>query len=85
MQVQVRIRNRDRLLGADSWVAQTMDRSVVRDLVQRHERGANEELRLWTLLSLEMWHESFFGSAPSVPRPRHGLMALPAALGLADS
>lgn len=76
---------RDRLLGADSWVAQTMDRSVVRDLVQRHERGAHEELRLWTLLSLEMWHESFFGSAPSVPRPRHGLMALPAALRLADS
>ncbi|MCY7402935.1 MAG: asparagine synthase (glutamine-hydrolyzing) [Nocardioides sp.] len=76
---------RDRLLGADSWVAQTLDRSVVRDLVQRHERGADEELRLWTLLSLEMWHESFFGSAPPVPRPRHELTARPVTQGPAES
>ena len=61
---------RQRLLGADSWVAQTLDRDLVRDLVDRHERGANEELRLWTLLSLEMWHDCFFGTAPAVPRPR---------------
>ena len=61
---------RHRLLGADSWVAQTLDQDVVRDLVDRHERGANEELRLWTLLSLEMWHDCFFGSAPTPPIPR---------------
>lgn len=61
---------RDRLTGADSWVAQTLDRSTVRDLVERHDRGAHEEVRLWTLLGLEMWHDCFFGPAPSVPRPR---------------
>ena len=76
---------RDRLLGADSWVAQALDRSLVRDLVQRHDRGVDEELRLWTLLSLEMWHESFFGSAPPIPRPRLGMAAQPVAQGLADS
>lgn len=63
---------RDRLTGADSWVGQTLDRSVVRDLVERHERGANEEIRLWTLLCLEMWHDCFFGSSPSIPGPRQG-------------
>ncbi len=68
---------RDRLTGADSWVGQTLDRAQVRDLVDRHERGANEEIRLWTLLCLEMWHESFFGSGPAaqpaVPRPREAI------------
>ncbi len=64
---------RDRLLGAESWVAQTLDRTVVLELVQRHERRADEELRLWTLLSLEMWHATFFGTAPVVPRPRDAL------------
>lgn len=63
---------RDRLTGADSWVGQTLDRSLVRDLVDRHERGANEEIRLWTLLCLEMWHDCFFGTAPALPRPRRG-------------
>ena len=61
---------RDRLTGADSWVGQTFDRSLVRDLVDRHDCGANEEIRLWTLLCLEMWHDCFFSAAPAVPRPR---------------
>jgi asparagine synthase (glutamine-hydrolysing) len=61
---------RDRLTGSDSWVGQTLDRSFVRDLVERHEHGANEEVRLWTLVCLEMWHECFFSTPPSVPRPR---------------
>ena len=62
---------RDRL-APGSWVGQTFDRAMVRDLVERHERGAAEEGRLWTLLSLEMWHERFFGAAPTPPRPRQG-------------
>ncbi len=74
----------DRLLGADSWVAQTLDRSVVSELVQRHERGADEELRLWTLLSLEMWHATFFGTAPAVPRPRYALADHPVTPGPAE-
>ncbi|MCW2739237.1 asparagine synthase (glutamine-hydrolyzing) [Nocardioides sp.] len=61
---------RDRLTGPGSWVANTLDRSLVRDLVDRHERGAGEEVRLWTLLCLEMWHDCFFGAPPTAPRPR---------------
>ena len=66
---------RDRLTGADSWVGQTLDRALVSDLVDRHERGANEEIRLFTLLCLEMWHDTFFGSAPEVPAPRQGVVS----------
>jgi asparagine synthase (glutamine-hydrolysing) len=54
---------RDRLLGGESWVGQALDRTAVRDLVVRHERGSNEEIRLWTLLCLEMWHDRFFTDA----------------------
>jgi asparagine synthase (glutamine-hydrolysing) len=68
---------RDRLTGADSWVGQTLDPALVRDLLDRHERGANEEIRLFTLLCLEMWHDTFFGRPPAVPRPRGGVTTLP--------
>lgn len=61
---------RDRLTGSDSWVGKTLDRTFVRDLVERHEHGAKEEVRLWTLVCLEMWHECFFSAPPSVPLPR---------------
>ncbi len=76
---------RDRLTGADSWVGSTLDRASVRDLVDRHERGADEQVRLWTLVCLEMWHDCFFGTSPAVPRPRHGgvagLTVAPGAVG----
>lgn len=53
---------RDRLTGQTSFVAQTLDRAAVRRLVDRHESGRfNEEARIFTLLSLEVWHETFFG------------------------
>lgn len=71
----VRDTARDRLTGADSWVAQTLNRSAVRDLVERHDRGTDGELRIWTLLSLEMWHDRFFGSSHGVPVPRQGTRA----------
>lgn len=62
----------DRLTGTESWVGQTLDRSAVRSLLERHHRGAaNEESRLWTLLCLEVWHERFFQGLPeesSTPR-----------------
>ena len=61
---------RDRLTGAGSWVGQTLDRDAVRGLVDRHERGADEGVRLWTLLCLEMWHERFFSGRLDLPRPR---------------
>jgi asparagine synthase (glutamine-hydrolysing) len=60
----------DRLTGADSFVAQNFDRNAVRELLTRHESGQfNEESRIWTLMSLEIWHETFFGAGSLVPRP----------------
>ncbi|RZS44673.1 asparagine synthase (glutamine-hydrolysing) [Herbihabitans rhizosphaerae] len=47
----------DLLTGPSSFVASTMDRDVVRNLLADHDSGArDEQSRLWTLLSLEMWH-----------------------------
>ena len=39
----------------------------VRKLLQRHESGTfNEESRIWTLMSLEVWHETFFRAGAAV-------------------
>lgn len=52
---------RDGLLSDDSFVADTLNRDQVAALVHRHmDRTADETLRIWTLLSLEMWHRVFF-------------------------
>jgi asparagine synthase (glutamine-hydrolysing) len=50
------------LLGSDDSVAATLlDRAAVRRLLERHRSGvANEEARIWPLLSLEVWHRTFF-------------------------
>ncbi|UFN46291.1 asparagine synthase (glutamine-hydrolyzing) [Nocardioides okcheonensis] len=61
---------REWLGSPGSWVAHTLDPAAVRALVESPARGAQEDLQLWTLLSLEMWHHAFFGAAPVVPRPR---------------
>lgn len=51
----------DRLTGASSFITEIFDASMVRDLLTRHEAGAfNEDIRLWTLMSLDVWHEVFF-------------------------
>ena len=51
----------DLLLGSNSFVGQLMDRDVIRGLLSDHDRGRrNEEIRIWTLLSLEVWHREFF-------------------------
>jgi asparagine synthase (glutamine-hydrolysing) len=48
----------DRLTGPDSFVASALDREAVLRLLTRHESGRfSEESRIWTLLSLEIWHE----------------------------
>ncbi len=55
---------RDRLTGTGSFVANTFDKKAVRDLLDRHDSGTfNEESRIWTLMSLEVWHERFFATA----------------------
>lgn len=54
----------DRLTGPGSFVGETFDRTAVQNLLTRHESGAfNEENRIFTLMSLEMWHEAAFGRA----------------------
>jgi asparagine synthase (glutamine-hydrolysing) len=51
----------ERLTGHESFVAEVLDRRAVADLLRRHETGRfNEESRIWTLMSLEVWHETFF-------------------------
>lgn len=48
----------DRLTGPQSFVATALDRAAVVRLLERHESGTfNEEARIWTLMSLEVWHE----------------------------
>ena len=32
--------------------------------------GGHEQDRIWALVALEVWHESFFAETPGVPRPR---------------
>lgn len=62
---------RDQLTGPQSFVAQTFDRSAVLNLLERHESGRfNEQARIFTLMSLEVWHETFYrSSAPLTPHP----------------
>lgn len=51
----------DLLLGSDSFVSGYFNRSVIERMLADHTRGRrNEELRLWTLMGLEVWHRAFF-------------------------
>lgn len=51
------------LLGKDSFVSSYFERRVIEQLLADHTRGRrNEELRLWTLMGLEVWHRAFFKS-----------------------
>ena len=61
---------RERLLDNGSFVAQVFARDTVAELLTAHERGRrNEDIRIWTLLSLEVWHDQFirtFASARKI-------------------
>jgi asparagine synthase (glutamine-hydrolysing) len=58
---------RDTLTDPDSFVSQVMDRAAVTELLDSHERGRrNEEIRIWTLLSLEVWNRAMRSHAPAV-------------------
>ncbi|WP_434446146.1 asparagine synthase (glutamine-hydrolyzing) [Lentzea sp. E54] len=49
----------DLLTGPTSFVGKTFDRVAVRSLLDDHSSGdRNEQPRIWTLLSLEVWHET---------------------------
>lgn len=52
----------DLLSGPSSFVAGIMDKSAVTELLERHASGErDEESRIWTLLSLEVWHRELVG------------------------
>jgi asparagine synthase (glutamine-hydrolysing) len=51
----------DLLDSESSFVTRVFNRRAVRSLLERHDSGtSNEEMRLWTLLCLEVWHDTFF-------------------------
>jgi asparagine synthase (glutamine-hydrolysing) len=64
----------DLLSGPDSFVRQYFDHGPIERMLADHERGRrNEEIRIWTLLGLEVWHRAFFrgsdaGLAPARTR-----------------
>ncbi|MBM4063995.1 MAG: asparagine synthetase B, partial [Planctomycetes bacterium] len=54
----------DLLLGRDSFVSSYLERAPIEAMLRDHARGRrNEELRLWTLLGLEVWHRAFLRGA----------------------
>ena len=63
----------DLLNSPDSLAATLMDRDAVRRLLERHRSGtANEEARIWPLLSLEIWHQVFFRDRVRSGGPQSG-------------
>jgi asparagine synthase (glutamine-hydrolysing) len=56
----------DSLTAEDSFASTVFDRALVRQLLERHRTGrVNEEIRIWTLLCLEVWYLEFFSGASS--------------------
>jgi len=54
----------DLLLGPDSFTSSYFNRKVIQKMLTDHTRGRrNEELRLWTLMGLEVWYRACFRSA----------------------
>lgn len=55
----------DTLGSKGSFASMMFDRALVRQLLERHRSGlVNEEIRIWTLLCLEIWHDKFFRVGP---------------------
>lgn len=55
----------DLLTGPTSFVGKTFDRAAVRALLDDHNSGdRNEQPRIWTLLSLEVWHQTLVHQTP---------------------
>lgn len=60
--------SRDMLTGQSSFVGHLLGTAAVKQLLETHEQGRrNEEIRIWTLLCLEVWHNVFFRDAPVRP------------------
>ena len=55
----------DLLTAPQSFVSQVLDREAVFGVLDRHRRRqSNEDVRIWTLVCLEVWHGVFFKDAP---------------------
>lgn len=55
----------DSLMSKNSFASTVFEPALVRKLLERHRSGrVNEEIRIWTLLCLEVWHDEFFRKAP---------------------
>ncbi len=65
----------DRLLAVDSFAGEVLDRTVVQELLEAHGSGSrNEDIRIWTLLCLEVWYDQFrshLASASGKPMVGH--------------
>jgi asparagine synthase (glutamine-hydrolysing) len=62
----------DRLLASTSFVTEVFDRKVIEELLQAHGSGSrNEDIRIWTLLCLEVWHEQFRGQLAGASSRSH--------------
>ena len=60
---ELEVMSRDLLQGSDSFVGNLLDSEAVGAILADHASGRrNEEIRIWTLLSLEMWGRTFLGS-----------------------
>ncbi|MGZ7013044.1 MAG: asparagine synthetase B family protein, partial [Acidimicrobiales bacterium] len=58
----------DMLLASDSFVGSTLDSTAVRSLLSAHDDGRRDEsIRIWTLLSLQVWHDTFFADTVDEP------------------
>ena len=69
----LRVMARDLLTGPDSFVGERLDRRTVANLLAKHETGdRNEEARIWTLLSLEVWHREITIRGKEVMWPNKG-------------
>ncbi|MCP5363693.1 MAG: asparagine synthase (glutamine-hydrolyzing) [Hyphomicrobiales bacterium] len=56
----------DKLLGESSFSRQFLSRPFIERMLHRHmNERADEASRIWTLLCLEIWHETFFKDAVS--------------------
>jgi asparagine synthase (glutamine-hydrolysing) len=52
----------DLLLDRGSFVTTVMDRALITDLLEVHRCGRRDEsIRIWTLASLEIWHDAVLG------------------------
>ncbi len=66
LRTDLRDASRDLLLSQESRLSQVVDLTEVQRLLTRHDAGSrNEEIRIWTLLSLEQWMRTLLAGDPA--------------------